>query len=197
LWFQALGHQHLVSLLLPLLVKTSQASPSDPPRVIITSSAGHATAPAEGVKFESVIRDKSVQPNQKTADDKPVKGANELGKWPEYGQSKWGNIAVARYLHWLYGPSEGRKKETVSLEKKAGNGEIISIALHPGLIASGLGRHLSGTDFVFKWMPWIAVSKSTRDAARETDCPLFSRLSPRHRRMEQRISYGWLHVLLH
>jgi hypothetical protein len=53
-------------------------------------------------------------------------------KWVEYGQSKWGNIAVARWVHSVYGPAEGRKTGNGKVEKKSGEGEVISISLHPG-----------------------------------------------------------------
>ena len=54
-------------------------------------------------------------------------------KWIEYGQSKWGDIALARWLHWAYGPSEGRNKESVDPSLISHEGEIISVAVHPGV----------------------------------------------------------------
>lgn len=125
---QTLGHQRLISLLLPLLLTASSTS-SSLPRVIATSSAGHATAPPRGFNPKSVVRDPSLPPAQK--EDPPKKGAREYPKWVEYGQSKWGNIAVGRYLHWMYGPDEGRAKEEAKAERE-GKGEIISIVVHPG-----------------------------------------------------------------
>lgn len=47
----------------------------------------------------------------------------ERMKWVEYGQSKWGDIALAKYLDWTYGPKTDAKQT---------GGEIIAISLHPG-----------------------------------------------------------------
>lgn len=73
------------------------------------------------------------------------RGKNEYSKWTEYGQSKWGDIALVRWLHWVYGPDEGLKKEVVQVEK-VGGGEIISISIHPGEYFSS-----SATWGVLKW----------------------------------------------
>lgn len=124
---QCLGHQRLISLLLPTLLDTSLSNPSSLPRIISTSSAGHTAAPPGGFDPVSAVRD----PDSTSTNDKPVKGKNELAKWTEYGQSKWGNIAVARYIHWLYGPAEGTEKKPLGAER-AGKGEIIAISVHPG-----------------------------------------------------------------
>jgi hypothetical protein len=107
----------LVSLLIPLLQKTSRASIS-PARLILTSSAGHTGAPSCGVDYKSVVRDSDSS------------GRNEYNKWTEYFQSKWGNVAIARWVHWVHGPDEGWRKAGV-VEKKS-DGEIISISVHPG-----------------------------------------------------------------
>lgn len=168
---QTLGHQRLISLLLPLLLETSRSNPSSLPRIISTSSTGHTLAPKGGFNPISVVRD----PDSKSTPDHPIKGKNELGKWPEYGQSKWGNIAVARYVHWMYGPKEGREKVQVESER-VGEGEVISISLHPGelftagvqssddteipsgIIATNLGQHLPINRAAIKYTPWLVVS---------------------------------------
>jgi retinol dehydrogenase-12 len=94
-----LAHQRLVSGLLPLL---------EHGRVIFSSSAGHAQAPSGGVDYQSVI---------KTATgDGP--GSNELNVWVDYGQSKWGDIALAKQVDKMHGPRSG--------------GNIISLSVHPG-----------------------------------------------------------------
>jgi hypothetical protein len=54
---------------------------------------------------------------------KPKRGKYEHMKWVEYGQSKWGDLALAKYLDWTYGPTTDAKNT---------GGEIISIAVHPG-----------------------------------------------------------------
>lgn len=104
-----LGHQALIHHLLPLLLSTSRANPSDPPRVLLLSSAGHAAAPKGGVDYKSVVRDEG----------RDGRGRHELAKWPEYGQAKWGDIALARYLHANYGPGSSR-------------GELLCFSMHPG-----------------------------------------------------------------
>lgn len=104
-YIQVLGHHRLITLLLPLLLSSP---PSCPSRVILTSSVGHLTAPKGGVNFKSVVRDPS--------DTGSGRGRYELDKWTEYGQSKWGNIALARYLEDTYGK----------------DGRLISVAVHPG-----------------------------------------------------------------
>ncbi|WVN88554.1 uncharacterized protein L203_103765 [Cryptococcus depauperatus CBS 7841] len=115
-----LGHHRLIEKLLPLLLASPPTCPS---RVILSSSAGHFLAPYRGVDLRSVIRDPS---DVQAADENPKRGKYEREKWVEYGQSKWGNIAMAKYLYDTYG-KEGR---------------LISIAVHPGLVATNLASHL-------------------------------------------------------
>ncbi|WVF71324.1 hypothetical protein IAT40_006127 [Kwoniella sp. CBS 6097] len=129
-----LGHQRLTSLLLPLLLKSP---PTEPSRVIFTSSAGHAAAPSGGVDFRSVVRDRS-EPEPRQG-QKPKRGKNERTKWVEYGQAKWGDIALARYLHNEYGRQ----------------GRLISVALHPGMVATNLAGHFALTPYIIKFAPWL------------------------------------------
>ncbi|OWT40496.1 putativepod-specific dehydrogenase SAC25 [Cryptococcus neoformans Bt1] len=123
-----LGHHRLITLLLPLLLSSP---PSLPSRVILTSSAGHSMAPKGGVNFKSVVRDPS--------DTRSGRGKYELDKWIEYGQSKWGNIALAKYLEDTYG-KEGR---------------LISVAVHPGVVATNLANHLPFVGIFYRWFPWL------------------------------------------
>jgi retinol dehydrogenase-12 len=77
-------------------------------RVVFSSSAGHAQAPSGGVDYKSVV---------KTATgDGP--GSNELNVWVDYGQSKWGDIALAKQVDKMHGPRSG--------------GDIVSVSVHPG-----------------------------------------------------------------
>ena len=99
---KVLAHQRLVAGLLPLLKHG---------RVIFSSSAGHAQAPAGGVDYKSVIKT--------TSGDGP--GSNELNVWVDYGQSKWGDIALAKQLDKMNGPRAG--------------GDLISVSVHPGEFA--------------------------------------------------------------
>lgn len=101
-----------------------------------------------------------------------MKGRFEKMKWVEYGQSKWGDVALARCLHWVYGPDEGREKRKAHI-RRVGKGEIISISIHPGgstasrlkhdkltftgMVAANLAQHISLTPYVLKWIPWAVV----------------------------------------
>ena len=167
----ALGHQYLISLLLPTLLRGPSLDTPTLGRIIVSSSAGHAAAPSGGFKPLSVARDPPPIGDwrDKTygAADGSVeygvgqerrRGEHELMRWIEYGQSKWGGIALARWLHWTYGPSEGREKQ--ALAQDAGKDQVISIALHPGMISSNLAQHISLTPYVLKWAPWLIVSPS-------------------------------------
>ncbi|WVW84092.1 hypothetical protein I302_106121 [Kwoniella bestiolae CBS 10118] len=129
-----LGHHRLINLLLPLLLSSP---PTHPSRVILTSSAGHASAPNGGVDFKSVVRDPS-DPITREG-QQPKQGKNEKMRWVEYGQSKWGDIALAKYLHNVYGRQ----------------GRLISVAVHPGMVATNLPRHMSLTPYVTKFAPWL------------------------------------------
>lgn len=119
-----LGHQALLHDLLPTLLSTSRANPSDPPRVLLLSSAGHAMAPKHGIDYKSVIRDPS--------DKVGTRGKYELDKWSEYGQAKWGDIALARYLHLVYGPG-------ATLSRRVAEGELLCYSIHPGEILIRIG----------------------------------------------------------
>ncbi|RXK39295.1 hypothetical protein M231_03374 [Tremella mesenterica] len=131
-----LGHHRLITLLLPLLLETSRANPSQPPRVIVSSSVGHIGAPPGGVKYESVVRDHSGVDQTDAGEQvkNPVPGKNELPIWVEYGQSKWGSIALAKWLHWHHGP-----------------GKMLIFA---GSVATNLAQHLSLTPVILRRAPW-------------------------------------------
>ena len=75
------------------------------------ASIGHTFAPNEGIKLaDTSLPDKT-----------PL---------TRYGQSKLANILHAKALNNLYGP--------LSPNSKAGNGEIWTSSVHPGLVDSGL-----------------------------------------------------------
>ncbi|KAK8864565.1 hypothetical protein IAR55_001815 [Kwoniella newhampshirensis] len=128
-----LGHHRLISLLLPLLLSSP---PTNPSRVIISSSAGHSMAPTGGVNYQSVIRD----PSHPKDLDKPRQGKHELNKWDEYAQSKWGDIALAKWLNYQHGDQ----------------GRLISIAVHPALAATNLADSL-GFAAPLKDIPWLVA----------------------------------------
>jgi NAD(P)-dependent dehydrogenase (short-subunit alcohol dehydrogenase family) len=106
------AHWVFTSHLLPLLLSTSKALPPGSVRVVNLSSAGHWSAPKGGIVFEDTS----------LANEQPM---------TRYGQSKLGNVLHTKTLHKLYGPG--------SPSTKAGNGEIWSSAVHPGLVESNLG----------------------------------------------------------
>lgn len=133
----------MVSGLLPLLNDS---------RVIFLSSAGHAQAPLGGVDYNSVVRN-GEDSVQEARDRQP-------NVWVDYGQSKWGDIALAKQLDKLHGPSSG--------------GSIISISIHPGrcrllspsrpahsyspgMVATNLASHFSITAPLLRWLPWLVV----------------------------------------
>lgn len=111
-----LGHQRLIKQLLPLLQATAK-SKGEPSRLIVLSSQGHIMAPPGGVNYDSL-----------------VKGGKIIQKWADYGQSKWGDIALSDYVARNYGPGTPNGDR---------NGAIISVAIHPGVVATNLASHLS------------------------------------------------------
>ncbi|KAJ6622275.1 NAD-binding protein [Mycena sp. CBHHK59/15] len=127
------GHFLLTKLLLPALTAAHTASGA-PTRVIHTSSTGHAQAPARGVVFESLVggpaRDKLVK-----------KWGKMMAPWRLYGASKLGNIILSDHYARAHGDV------------------LVSCALHPGLIRSGIQRHGAGwfktlTSVVFSPTPY-------------------------------------------
>lgn len=107
-----LAHWIFTSYLLPLMLNTSKSVPPGSVRIVNVSSMGHTFAPTGGINFtDTSLPDKA-----------PL---------ARYGQSKLANILHAKTLNKLYGPS--------SPHAKAGNGEIWTSSVHPGLVDSGLG----------------------------------------------------------
>ncbi|RMJ16226.1 hypothetical protein CDV36_004136 [Fusarium kuroshium] len=107
-----LAHWVFTSYLVPLLLNTSKGLPSGTVRIVNLSSAGHHQAPKGGIIFA----DTSL-PNESAL--------------TRYGQSKLGNVLHAKTLHKMYGPG--------SPSSKAGEGEIWTSIVHPGLVESHLG----------------------------------------------------------
>jgi len=73
------GHFALLKLLLPTLQKTVDSSHPGDVRVVMTSSAGHAMAPKEGIVLENTALE-------------------NYNTWTRYGQSKLGNILTSKEL---------------------------------------------------------------------------------------------------
>ncbi|KAL1411466.1 hypothetical protein Q8F55_002422 [Vanrija albida] len=119
-----LGHARLYKHLIPLLQAATRAHPEDPARLLTITSLNHLSAPIGGVKYESLRRP----------------GA-QVDLWQEYAMSKWANIALAKWVHWHYGGA-------------GADGEIISIAVHPGMAASNIWKHLPEAGR-FEANPWL------------------------------------------
>jgi NAD(P)-dependent dehydrogenase (short-subunit alcohol dehydrogenase family) len=109
-----LAHWVFTSHLLPLMLQTSKTIPTGSVRIVNLSSAGHFSAPKGGINF---------------VDTSLPNGNNQA----RYGQSKLANVLHVKTLNNLYGPG--------SSSAKAGNGEIWTAAVHPGLVESNLGTH--------------------------------------------------------
>ncbi|KAE9375048.1 NAD(P)-binding protein [Stipitochalara longipes BDJ] len=105
-----LAHWVFTSHLLPLLLQTSKVLPAGSVRIVNISSGGHFMAPSGGINFADT-----------NLPNKPVS---------RYGQSKLANVLHTKTLNKLYGPS--------SPSAKAGEGEIWTSAVHPGLVESQL-----------------------------------------------------------
>ena len=106
-----LAHWVFSSHLLPLMLSTSKTLPPGSVRIVNLSSSGHFSAPKGGINFDDTSLPKS-------------------GGMARYGQSKLANVFHAKTLNKLYGPG--------SPSSKAGNGEIWTAAVHPGLVESQL-----------------------------------------------------------
>ncbi|VUC28999.1 unnamed protein product [Clonostachys rosea] len=116
-----LAHWIFTSRLLPLLLETSKKLPAGSVRIVNVSSGSHMAAPSVGINFS----DTSL-PNESAI--------------VRYGQSKLANILHAKTLNLLYGPG--------SSSAKAGNGEIWTTAVHPGMVFTSLrGRAVE--------LPWF------------------------------------------
>ncbi|KAJ7913368.1 NAD(P)-binding protein [Mycena leptocephala] len=114
----ALGHFFLIELLLPALT-ASHAHWSVPARIINTTSTGHTLAPKRGIFFDAV--------KGGPARDALVKKWGKMSaQWNLYGASKLGNIIVSDYC------------------AKNHSDVLVSCALHPGLIKSGIQRNGPG-----------------------------------------------------
>lgn len=121
-----LGHHRLIRHLLPVLQATA-AEKGTPSRLLVISSQGHIAAPPGGVHWDSLHR-----------------GGKVLDKWADYGQSKWGDLALSAHVARHYGPGS----------PNAANGAIISTGIHPGLVATNLGTHLTAYT-VMRYVPGL------------------------------------------
>ncbi|KAE8453141.1 hypothetical protein EG329_011208 [Mollisiaceae sp. DMI_Dod_QoI] len=108
-----LAHFLLTHHLLPTMLTTARVSKPGDVRIVNVTSGGHARfAPKMGIDFEDTNQERG-------------------GVWTRYGQSKLANILHAKELNRLYGPNGIKKSE----------GEIWSVAVHPGNIYTDLSKN--------------------------------------------------------
>jgi NAD(P)-dependent dehydrogenase (short-subunit alcohol dehydrogenase family) len=107
-----LAHALLTHHLLPFLLSTARASQPGDVGIVNVSSMGHNFAPKNGIDFSDINQERG-------------------STGTRYGQSKLGNILNAKELNRLYGPNGIKKSE----------GEIWSMALHPGNMYTDLNKN--------------------------------------------------------
>lgn len=117
-------------------LRASYAANGVPPRVVQTSSAGHALAPGTGFE-ESIIYGGVKRVEQMK------KWGSTRAKWAAYGMSKAGNIFVANIL-------QDELKE-----------EGVSMSVHPGVLKSELWRCVASSSPLFSpFLPSFPLSVS-------------------------------------
>ncbi|EXJ65427.1 hypothetical protein A1O7_01768 [Cladophialophora yegresii CBS 114405] len=117
-----LAHWVFTRHLTPLLLETAQTLPLGSVRVVNLSSSGHYSAPKRGIDFaDTSLRDAS-----------PI---------TRYGQSKLANILHVKTLDKVYGPDGSA----------AGDAQIWTAAVHPGLVDTSIADHAS-LPLLFKWV---------------------------------------------
>ncbi|KAJ7114654.1 NAD(P)-binding protein [Mycena crocata] len=112
-----LGHFFFTELLIPAL-RASHAASGIPARIVNISSWGHNLAPGPtGFLFDTLRKSE--------ARDRQIKSwGGIMAPWRLYGQSKLGNLIISNHF--------AREYSDV----------LVSCAVHPGFIATDLGRHL-------------------------------------------------------
>ncbi|KAJ7472556.1 NAD-P-binding protein [Mycena latifolia] len=111
------GHYFLTELLIPALTASTKAH-GLPARIINVSSSGHLNAPPAGIEFASLIGG--------AARDSWIDACGPIAPTCLYGQSKLANILLSNHF-------AAKHKDVV-----------VSTALHPGGIRTGLRRYGSG-----------------------------------------------------
>ncbi|ODN97882.1 hypothetical protein I350_07517 [Cryptococcus amylolentus CBS 6273] len=125
-----LAHQRFATHLMPILLSPRPK----PARIVTLASFAHNLAPTGGIDYLSLIRHPDDVPNP---DGSLKRGKNEQERWAEYGQSKWGNIALARYLAATYDPKE-----------------LIAVAVHPGSLSTNLSNHIGAFAWLMSKAQW-------------------------------------------
>lgn len=139
------AHALLVKLLLPLLENTATI-PSSDVRVIWLTSQGYAFHPKGGILFDSLC----------TAQANICPWSSFFGNWYRYGQSKLANLLYARAFA-SHHPS------------------ITSVAIHPGVSATGLvtGLPWAQRAFIYStaWAQMIPAEQCAWNTQWAATCP--------------------------
>ncbi|KAK9865240.1 hypothetical protein WJX84_003586 [Apatococcus fuscideae] len=130
-----LGHFLLTELLLPHIVEKARASGMDARIVILTSTAMH-WCKSEGIQQATVVLDDGAR--------------SRWSPWAAYGQAKLANILHAAELE--------RRCKAAGLP-------ISVVAIHPGLAATGLQRHMGWLGTLLKLVVQGVLSQQTSAAA--------------------------------
>ncbi|KAJ7696045.1 NAD-P-binding protein [Mycena rosella] len=113
-----LGHYFLTQLLMPTLLRTAKGEVSGTPRrvrvVTVSSDAHEATAPKQGIVWESLQKG-----------DAAMRARKKLTGTGLYGQSKLGNVLISS-----------------ELARRYGDQGVVAISLHPGGVKSELLRNV-------------------------------------------------------
>lgn len=153
-----LAHWVFTSHLLPLMRSTTKNLPPGSVRIVEVTSSGHLNAPKGGINFNDVSL-----PNATPMD--------------RYGQSKLANILHVKTLNKLYGPD--------SPKVEAGEGEIWTAAVHPGVVESQLGSHVESLPLWLK----VAASMFRTDGDTGSWSSVFCAASPDMKREQSGMYY--------
>lgn len=139
------AHALLVKLLLPLLESTA-AQPLSDVRVIWLTSQGYAFHPKGGILFDGLS----------TSQADICSWSSFFGNWYRYGQSKLANLLYARAF-------------------AAHHFSITSVAIHPGVAATGLVTGLPWTQRAFvlstAWPQMIPAEQCAWNSQWAATCP--------------------------
>eukprot|EP01112_Ceratiomyxa_fruticulosa_P015887 TRINITY_DN4743_c0_g1_i1.p1 TRINITY_DN4743_c0_g1~~TRINITY_DN4743_c0_g1_i1.p1 ORF type:complete len:211 (-),score=42.42 TRINITY_DN4743_c0_g1_i1:226-816(-) len=124
-----IGHFLFTNLILPKLKVAALKNPKGSTRIINLTSRGHSTSPFRfsDWNFEGKPLAEEERANWQLLTR--IFGAKETdgyNPWVAYGQSKTANVLFSEYLY-------------RNLEKYG----IVSLAVHPGLIKTEIGRHMN------------------------------------------------------
>ncbi|KAE8449339.1 hypothetical protein EG329_008240 [Mollisiaceae sp. DMI_Dod_QoI] len=110
------AHFVLNKLLMPILLSTAQVAPKGSVRVIWVSSDGHImfSPKGDGIDWNDITK-------------KPEGWSGEKGQMTYYGQSKVGNVLLAK-----------------EVARRYGDQDVIGVSLNPGHLKTGLQRHGDG-----------------------------------------------------